>query len=299
MKYKFRYIDKLEPIQFQPRMTIGRVVHEAFDMHYKGGANADIIEYISDEFGEALSNAELVDQEALIVAKFTALGMFIHNPWKNLSEYTAIESELPFRVRVGNTRSVRFIGKIDRMLEYDGRWWVNELKTTGLSQRQFESRCQTSVQGTAYTYAARKNKYKPVGIIFHCIKRPLLRKLKHENADDFGRRIFKDYGDHKKKDHYFQRTLSYRNDIELSLFEKDFERTVQELRWRTKGNRWYRNTDECWNFNVECPYKKICFTDKPDDLTIELFYKRRGDANKENGSSKEQRCDNGCSKGAN
>ena len=275
MKYKFKYEQGLEPIMFLPKMKIGSVLHEAIDRVYKGEDEGDIISFIMDEFDEAIGKAELTDQETLLIAKFTALGMFVNYPWKDLSPYTSIESELPFSVRVGNTRSVRFVGKIDRMLETKGRFWVNELKTTGLSQRQFDSRSQTSFQGTAYSYAAHKMGYDPAGIMFNVIKRPMLRKFRDETTENFGKRIFKDYSDPKKQAHYYQRVLSYRNADELALFEQDFQTVVRDFRWRRYNDRYYRNTDECWNFNQECPYKKICFTRTRDPLTIQLFYKQR------------------------
>jgi hypothetical protein len=273
-KYKLKYIDKLDPIQHTGKeISVGSVVHDAFYLHYNGVSPDDIKSFICKSFDEQISKSELVDHEDYTIARWIALGMYVHYPWVN-DDFATVLAEESFKVRVRKKYGVRLIGYIDRIVEQNGSIMIGETKTTGMSQEMFEQRCQVAEQASAYIYGARAKGIPAVGVMYDIIKRPQLRKRVNETADDFGQRIFVDYADKEKKKMYFARHYTYRNEEQLRLFEEDIIKTVDELRWRTKHNAWYRNTDDCFNYNRECPYRKICFCEKPDQLTLQLFYKQ-------------------------
>ena len=95
-----------------------------------------------------------------------------------------------------------------------------------------------------------------------------------ESADDFGRRIMDDYGDEKKQKHYFTRHYTYRTKDDIRRYKTDMAHLIGEICRRRDKGLWYRNPDACWSFNSECPYKKICFCDEPDTLTLDLYFTR-------------------------
>jgi len=142
-----------------------------------------------------------------------------------------------------------------------------------VNQRQFEGRMQTSAQGSGYVYALRSKGYPVEGIMVDYLKRSLLRKRKEETVYEYGQRIYLDY--HDKPRYYFGRIYTYRNPVHLLNYEQDMIELVQDIEDRLKSNKWYRNYDNCWNYNAECPFKKICYTDKPDKLTLELYFERK------------------------
>jgi len=279
-KYDFKYNQGLNPIVKPSALTLGKLIHEAFEKFYKGATDTECIQYISDEFDKAIGSAEMFDQEDLVIAKYTALGMWTYYPHKDLTEFEEIKSEYEFNVKVPGLRGVRYRGFIDGLNKKDGYWFIRECKTTGLSQRQFEGRASTSGQGTGYVWAAKQDKYDVKGIMFDAIKKPQLRKGRHETMDDFGRRILQDYKE--RPDFYFKRVWSYRNEEQLELFHSDLVAFVRDLRSKNRTQRWHRNQDQCWNFNAECPYLKICFTKTPDPLVMELMYEKGGDNNGRN-----------------
>jgi hypothetical protein len=272
MKFKWYYVDGLEPLKAKPVVvSLGAIIHSAFDLHYRGMNNETIVRHINDEFEKEISKVEMPDQEELIVAKWTALGMWNAFPFKDLKEYEEIYSEEKFSVPLGDLLNVILKGKIDRRVKKNNIWWVKELKTTGLSQRQFEGRIRTSDQATTYVYGTRS--YGVQGVMYDCIKRPYLRKRVNETANDYGLRILHDY--HDRKEYYFSQHYTYRNEIDLKHFEEDAIKLAEEMLDKLEKKNFYRNTDQCWNFNAECPYLKICFQEMPDPLTLELYYKKR------------------------
>jgi hypothetical protein len=279
-KYYWRYIAALTPIRQSSSVTLGKVIHEAFDRHYKNIPRIDIIKYITSTFDDEINAVSPDEQEKIVTNKYTALGMFSNCPQLK-TQYEKVISEMEFSVPLvrGNRydQRVDYEGRIDGLIKKDGKWWIRELKTTGQTQRMFEQRISSSSQGTGYVYAARKLGYPVVGIIYDYVKRPLLRKRVMEDQYSFGNRILIDYA--AKPEMYFKVIYSYRSDQELKLWEEDAINIVKELRKKKKNTAtFYRNTDSCYNYNWECGYKKICFEEKPDPLMLQLYFMHDGKA---------------------
>jgi hypothetical protein len=272
MKYKWKYIDNLEPAVKSTQLTLGSIMHEAFELFYKGTDDFAIVKYIDQRFDEEISKQEASDIEDLIIAKYTARGMWLAYPYKNLKDFQEVYPEEESRVPIG---SYELVIKVDGRVKKDGVWWVRELKTTSATQKQFEQRASTSAQVTGYVYGLRKKGYDIKGVMFDYIKKPLLRKNRMEDMYNYGMRIMKDYRDRPSM--YFGRIFTYRTDHDLKLYEKDMLAVAGEMEKRKQSGEWYRNQDACWNFNAECPYKKICFAEQPDALTLELYFTKGGE----------------------
>lgn len=273
MKYRWNYIEGLKPIKKSAALSLGSVIHSAFDMFYCGFSHSDVLKYISDTMNDQISKASPTEVEEIVIIKYTLLGMWTSYPFK-LDGFTKIEPEKEFRIKVPGTRGIEFVGRVDGLVtDINGKMWVRELKTTSQTQQQFEVRVKHSSQGTAYVWAMRKLGFPVQGMIYDYVKKPLLRKGVNEDMNGFGTRIFNDYG--TRPDVYYKRHYSYRTDAELVLYEQDLKSIAYDIRRRRKDGKWYRNQDQCWNFNQECPYLKICFSSVPDPLTIQLYYERK------------------------
>ena len=271
-KFDWRYNYEYTPIKKSTTLTLGSVVHQAFDMFYNGFKHEEVYKYIVDTFDEEIARIGLEEQEGLVIARYTALGMFANYPFRSLGSFEKIESEKSFSVRVGKLRGVRFEGRIDGIVKRDGCWWVRELKTTGLNTKQFASRISTSAQSTGYIYAMRKLGFDVKGTLYDFIKKPLLRKRVNENQNDFGNRIATDYL--HKGDMYYGQFYSWRNEEEMQIWEEDMITLIRDMRRR---KAYPRNPDACYNYNSECPYKKICYVKTPDPLMLKLYFKHRGE----------------------
>ena len=276
-KFDFDINQKLSPAKHSTGLITGKIIHKAFEKHYLGEQHKAVLDYIRDAYAEEISKVELIDQENLTVARYTALGMFGNYPFNVYdAEIDKIIPELEFEVTLGDLRGVRFIGRIDGLIEHKGKWWVREFKTTGLSLRQFEGRAQNSAQATGYVYASgKKQRVDIAGVMFDIIKRPMLRKRVTEDADQFGMRILKDY--HDRPEHYYHRYYTYRTPQDIDIWVRDMCSLQRDIRAHERTGKYYRNPEACWQFNSECPYSKICWTDVPDQLTKELCFTRRLD----------------------
>jgi hypothetical protein len=270
-KFYWRYIEGLTPISKPVAFSLGSVIHDAFDLHYKGFPTNEVTEYINKTFDELIANVSPDEAENLVVAKYTALGMWMNYPTKDLNEFTDVQAEKSFEVLL--SPGVMLVGRVDGLLTYKDRRWIRELKTTGMHFSQFERRSRISSQATTYVYAMNKLGEDVAGVIYDYIKKPLLRKNMKEDMHDFGRRIMRDY--RERPGIYYRRHLVYRNPVELEQFEYDLKNVVKDIQRKKRYGGFYRSSDSCFNYNVECPYFKICHQDKPDPLTVKLYYNKK------------------------
>ncbi len=270
-KYYWKYVRKLIPVAKAPALSLGGILHEGFDMFYKGASDREVYDSIKLAYEMEMQKEEVADQEYVLINKYTALGMWLNYPYKNLKEFDKIFSEEAFDVPLCD--NVTLVGKVDGRLSWQGNCWVRELKTTGLSKRQFEGRCQMAGQGTGYVYGLKKKGYDVKGILYEYIKKPYLQKGVKENAETFGHRIMVDYKN--RPNFYYCRHLSYRTPQDLDNFELDMTALANDILDKVTRNVFYRNVDQCWNYNTECEYAKICFAKDPDPLTLELYFVRK------------------------
>lgn len=271
-KYYWRHIEHLSPITRLPSLFLGKTLHEGFDLFYKGESDTGVFDYIDKTLSNEVDRQEGGDKEGFIIARYTALGMWHNYPYKNLNEYSSINSEEDFRVELCD--DVYFVGKVDGRLIFSNKWWVRELKTSSLPLSQFQGRCQISAQGTGYVYGLTKKGYDIKGILYEYIKKPMLRKGTNESVHDFGKRLMFDYRVRPKL--YYDRYLSYRSPVDVQHFVSDVTNICHDIIEKTKTGNFYRNHEQCWSFNSECPYAKICFVEKPDSLILSLYFTKGG-----------------------
>ena len=258
-------------------LNMGSTIHECFEMYFNKRPATEIIQHIEDVYKEGLSSATENEEERMLIDKYACMGMWANYPFSEM-EFEEVIPEKNFRVRLGGLRGVYLTGRVDGLVKRQGKWWIREVKTTSLDKRAFQSRAGVSYQAAGYMYGVGKETNTPLcGIVYDMIKRSLLRRGTHETAKAFGERIFTDYSKPEKKEMYYDRYYSYRSTKELAEFEKDMVILARELKARIRNKSWFRNTDACFSFNSECPYKKICWEDSPDPSLIEALYERRGE----------------------
>ena len=276
-KYYWHYIEGLKPKRTSNAMQLGSVIHEAFEGFYAGLDDSTVMDGIRAKYDNLIGETQdMGEQELLALDSYTAQGMWGSYPHKDRSVFDSIECEKEFSITLPNLRKVRFVGRVDGLVKIDGLWWVREMKTTGLSPRQFIGRCNTSMQASGYVYAMRKMGYPVQGVIYDVIKRPLLRKRQNERVEDFGKRIVIDYQEDAKKPQqerkaYVQHT-EYRPQYMIDQWVDSQVKLTSEIRYRRRKNDWFRNADQCWNFNSLCPYSKLCHVERADQLTKDAFF---------------------------
>lgn len=277
-KYYWTYVQGLSPKRKSNALTLGSAIHEAFELYAKGTSDTDVIAHLITTFDEQIAKATEYEVEDLEVNKATAIGMWMHYPWKDRSEFQENYPEMKFKIRINGLNGVRFVGRIDGLVKTQNKWWLREVKTTGLTPRQFQNRIALSSQATGYVYALKKMGYDIQGVMYDMIKKPRLKKGVNEDCRHFCDRIVSDYlNDQKMPENArkaYLRPFVYRSSLQLRQFEEDTRTLVRKIRHTLRKNEWYRNQDLCWNYNSLCPFEKVCFMETPDKLTLEAYYDR-------------------------
>jgi hypothetical protein len=269
-KYYWTYVEGLKPLRKSQSLLLGSVLQDSFNLFYNGSTKVEVHQYINKIMEEEILKVSPTEEEDFWVTKYTLTGMWLGYPFRRDS-FTNIKPEMELTVDL--MPGVKIVLRIDGLVTDDmNRLWIRELKTTSQSFQQFETKSRTSSQGTLYIWAVRKAGYDVHGIIYDYIKKPLLRKNVKDDIHSYGARILNDYSD--RPEYYYKRHSAYRNVVELKLFEHDLCIWAREILRRYSSNEWPRNQDNCWNYNSECPFLKICYSEEPDKLTIELFYER-------------------------
>jgi hypothetical protein len=268
-KYYFKYIEGLEPIDQGPNLKLGVIIHDALYNYYSGMAPADVAKFIDNKFEEESHKVEQSDVENIQTLQAIARGMWDAFP-KDMLNFQTILPEHPFAL---DFNGISIEGRLDGIVQKDGKYWVREVKTTSLQQRQFKERMAVSEQADLYYWAARKLGFPVEGIMYDALHKPMLRKNQSENAQEFGLRIRFDYK--QRPEHYFQREYIYKTKTDIKNFEDDLTSFQRDLISKRESGGFYRNHNSCLSFNSECSYKRICFSEKPDELILNLFYKKK------------------------
>lgn len=278
MKFKFNYIDSLRPLKKDRALTLGEVVHSAFDQFYSGSNHNDILQRICDSYDTSIRMCSQEEKEDLVTDKYTALGMFEFYPI-DLNSFQKIETEVEFKVPLGY--GVKLVGRVDGDVLQGNNNWVRELKTTATPLKQFKARADVSYQVSGYKFALeylKKKKYQ--GVMFDVIRKPRLYKRQDDTAESFGKRIYNDYAatklDQVKRLSYYDRHYSYRNDYQMECFESDMLKIAKEIRRRKRKQDWVRNPDACYLYNRLCEYAPICWKKDVQQEVIDSLYSVKG-----------------------
>lgn len=279
MKYKFYAVDGLKPLKKSRALALGEVVHAAFDQIYSGVLMATVLQRISDSYDATLNMCQPEEVEDLKVDKMTALGMVQFYPIE-YGRFDSVEPEVEFEAKLG--WGSRLIGRVDGKVSEHGKKWIRELKTTSMTQAQFEGRAHCSYQASTYKYGLEQDGDKYEGIMYDYIRKPRLYKRETDNADSYGKRIYEDYAltekvDSKKKS-YFGRIYVYRNDFEMECFKSDMLKMVKEMRQRTKKGDFPRNPDACFLYNRPCEYSVICWKRHVQADLIKAYFTVKGES---------------------
>src|SRR3990167_250609 len=257
-------------------VSVGKSIHGAFESYFRGidikSCHAQIIKDFDKAIGESQSMNEEEDQT---VGKYIALGMWENYPFTSVI-FNKIYPEQKFKVPVKDT-GIDMVGVLDGLIFDQGKYWIREVKTTGMNLNELKRRADVSYQATGYIWAMQQIlKQRVHGVFYDMIRKPLLRKGQYETATTFGERNYDYYKDPANQSKLYDRHYSYRSELQLNLFEQDLLADITDMNNALDTNSFQRSTDACFMYGRECPYKSICFQEVLDPIIVDgLFDKRQ------------------------
>ena len=162
-KYKYAYIDKIQPVQLQPKMSAGSWMHKLLEAHYKNENVRDLHEQLELQFVDKYAS-----EEAQEIADLTwkVYKRYVEKYWEdeNLWEIASVE-------RGYEIEGISFTP--DLVVKYkDGKgvWLVDHKTVDTIPQEQDK---MLDFQRLAYIGGMIEAGYDVKGFIFNYIKRKL------------------------------------------------------------------------------------------------------------------------------
>lgn len=190
-KYELAYVHGLRRAEDQLPLKIGSIVHDALDLRAKG---ENWVAYLD----KAMATEFTEDAESQAMAHMTRSMVLAYDwRWKdNDAHLRVIDSEMPFDVPIlnpetsGQSKTFRYSGKIDKIVEFEGRCMIMEHKTTAGKLEpgcDYLKRLTIDSQVTLYWLAALDLGYEVEGVLYDVITKPSIRPkaLTQKDAADF------------------------------------------------------------------------------------------------------------------
>src|SRR3990167_3629725 len=149
-KYWFRMVKGLVPKRVSTAPEFGRCIHKALDEWYKSQEIDKAVKVFIDAFVPNLDD----DMRTHV------LGEWILRNYAEKYQDQGFEiemTEMEFSVKLPNGN--KLIGRMDKIIDWDGAFWVMDHKTTSGLTSNYMKMHTPNLQFDGYTYAARKLGY--------------------------------------------------------------------------------------------------------------------------------------------
>lgn len=232
---------------------------------------------MSKTLQETLEFLDTCQAEPLALATAKALIAGYHHRWSN-SGWTACGVENEYHLPIVNpdsgrsSRTLTQAGKMDGLAEYGGKKFLLEHKTASEAiddpAAPYWRRLDIDAQVSHYVLAQWQHGQKLDGALYDVIRKPGIRpKLTKarvvETPAEFAERLLADTLE--RPEWYFQRKTIYRQDSQILEYSQELWEVAEEIRLARAGNRHYRNSGACMNWNRPCEFLPICSGhDTPD-----------------------------------
>lgn len=287
-KYRYRYLDRLRPIQRADSLAFGSVIHGGLELWYKNAASPDRFTKLLDYIDQAFPKRGCDENERANWQRARAMlvGYVARYPEEEF-EILAVEHEFSCEIRNPDTdatsRAFSLAGKVDGIvLRRDGKYLL-EHKTASHVDAQYLDKLWTDTQIHLYSLALRGLGYDIRGIIYSVLLKTRLQQRQGETESEFEERRLALAAKNKtgkssakrqepETDEEFQGRLAawhadpgaYHREVLLvdqmrlrMVAEEMWDITRQMLYARCR-NRYLCNTSFCFAWQRPCGYLPLC-----------------------------------------
>lgn len=249
-RYYWRMVRDLVGRAPQTAPEFGKAIHKALDSWHKNHNPEQAILEFKTNF---IENPQDEKRTIRVGEKLLQLyfDKYAHEGFKVLA------TELPFAVPV-NAGGFNLIGRIDKIVDWDGACYVMDHKTTSRLGYEFFYKIKPNMQFDGYIWAARQLGYPTCsGIVLDAL---LVAKGLIVPAQ-------------LAKLQPLARDVSTRTNEDLDKYIHKICLIVNDIRKCYETDVWYENTESCCDF-ISCPYRTICKEDPSiHEKIAEMDYK--------------------------
>lgn len=258
--YKYKYIDRLEPIGDTDALNLGKAFHRGIELDSVDelAKELDSDDYFTSEQNETNKVIVLAMVEAFL-KKFPN-----HNKC-NVKHEVHIETNI-----CGEEKDFQLYA--DAIVEVEGGLILREYKTASRIDSVYLDKLEFNDQISRYCYVIEKEYNKPViGIEYYIAKKPLLRQKQSESLEQYRARLV-------------ERLMEEDNIVFINLHrtKEQLEEAYEDMKFDINNiNNTRRFTQNLSNCSVYggCPYINLCC--KKEDAMLLYIKREENDENDE------------------
>jgi hypothetical protein len=284
------YVEELKPVQTPKALELGVLYHRGLELLLHHKMDIKSIALVLEKEQRNACDERGVDYDPIPVGVATAMVCAFYKE-SNYKLWNIRKVEEKFEVSTGYGK--RLIGKIDAIMELDGKDFLVEHKSTsqwGKDGGEYLHNLLWDEQSTNYLYAYREMYGKPAAGIMYCIvEKPLIkpllatppekRKYKldgtlyanqrevDETPEEYISRVLLWYAEAPRVHIHFV----HRTPVEIDAQVEDLNLVFKDMAECEKNETYYRNPGAC--SIIDCPYRPKCLENAPD--TDCLFVRKK------------------------
>lgn len=252
-KFRYRYVERLEPVTKADALDRGTVIHKCIQAHWSSQSPIKILADWQREKKESMLPWEYEQWEGTEYRSVVDLmGRYVEHWGPKPEDVTllATEFELTPTIKPG----LRMLGYIDMLAHWQGKLWIIECKTARNLNRRL-SYLDADAQITAYIWGLRAHGLDEVaGVMF-------------DGVNTYP------YKDRSKQpgDKLFQRVTVFRTPEQLDSFEQDLLITADDIQKTLARGEFSHNLGPSCQ---QCDFRELCHARIRGDLKTEEAHLR-------------------------
>jgi len=224
-KYYWRHQRQLAPIEKPAAPTFGHACHTAWAVYYRGGSVEDALKAFEDEYKDfEVPEGDKRTMELGLKVLKDYFKRYAHNPFK------VIDVEVSHKVEISD--ALTYAARIDTIIDWGGRIYVMEHKTTSALGARFFDQFKLCHQVDGYVFACEDKYGKCDGVLIDAC---LVAKTKFNCLRDI---VGRDEG-HSER------------------FREELQEIARNIEWANKHKSYIQNKGAC-DYYGQCIYKDLC-----------------------------------------
>lgn len=291
-KYWYRYIRCLEQKDRPVWFATGTAIHMALEHWYNGMSVDEVQRIIADYFTDTHPETDDAERQKEWQEQYELAAKMFANYVQQYpqEQFKVLATEVEFDLKVGK---VLLSGKIDALIEYNGKLWLMEHKTARYINYDYRKKLSMDLQNTLYTWAMSKWQGQPIaGVLYNVLAKDFPKKpevLKsgklstaksQSTTPELYRAAIKENGlreddyleylnwlEGNQKDYFYREWLPIGKDEQANVLS-EIKKVIRDA--RAKSACYYRNTAQCHSFG-QCGYWDACVSPDPEGV-LEVGY---------------------------
>lgn len=249
------YLMGLRSPKVQKALRIGSYVHKLLELDYpRSGIDPTVVINFDEDGDEQDCHKDLALSTAMVEAR-----MAHFKAWDEEYDWEAPEHEFDVQFE-----GYRLRGKIDGIVQRNGKLWLYERKTTSGFSDELQRNClMMDLQIRFYMLAASIEMGEPIaGVVYEMLQKPGYRVKKNQTLEQYFTEVRTAIM--QDPDKYFTRYEVYNDKARFTEFTKSLKMKLEGFeQWclDEAGHRTYRNETACGMYGG-CTYLEACASGK-------------------------------------